>query len=560
LDQERSDSLLLRFFQFGVYLSAMNLTRQRFFPKTIERAISTYKEYPSQFWVLVLGVFIDRLGGALLFPFLTLYLTQHFSIGMTQVGVIFGMFSISSVTGSVVGGALTDRLGRKGMLMFGLVMSALSSLLMGMLNQLIYLYLVILVVGVLSEVGGPASQALVADLLPDEQRAQGFGIIRVVVNLAVVFGPIIGGLLAARSFMLLFICDAVTSVITAIFVFFALREPAHARVSQMNAQPSMAQTFRGYLDVIRDTAFLWFMGASVLMVLVYMQMNTTLAVFLRDIHGISAQGFGYILSLNAAMVVLFQFAITRRLTKYRPLMVMVAGTLLYALGFAMYGMVSWYGLFLLAMAIITIGEMLVSPVGSAIVARMAPETMRGRYMAVYGFSWVIPMSVGPLLAGIVMDNFNPALLWYLAGVLGLLAAAAYYALELRVGKSAWDAVDQRLEILEKLERRLISAEEATRMLEGVSEGSWAKLANPKEVVERHHVRIRVSDLASGIMKVDLRLPVGLVNTVLYMGGHLSPDLDNYDFGKLKALLETLSTRPDKKQLDSDGERLEVSID
>jgi MFS family permease len=538
----------------------MNLTRQRIIPGTLERAKSIYLEYPSQFWVLVLGVFIDRLGGALLFPFLTLYLTQHFSIGMTQVGVIFGMYSISSVTGSMIGGALTDRLGRKGMLLFGLVMSALSSLLMGLTNQLIYLYLVILVVGVLSEVGGPASQALVADLLPDEKRAQGFGIIRVVANLAVTFGPIIGGLLAARSYLLLFICDAVTSVITAIFVFFVLREPVHAAISEAKQQPSMAQTFRGYFDVIRDTAFLWFMAASVLMVLVYMQMNTTLAVYLRDAHGVSAQGFGYILSLNAAMVVLFQFAITRRITKYRPLIVMVAGTLLYALGFAMYGLVSWYGMFLIAMAIITIGEMLVTPVGSAIVARMAPEDMRGRYMAVYGFSWVIPMAIGPLLAGMVMDNFNPAYVWYLAGILGLLAAAAYYSLELRVGRSAWEAVDQRLEILEKLESQRISAEEAAHLLEDVSEGSWAKLASPKAEGLRHHVRIRVSDLASGVMKVDLRLPVGLVNTVLYLGGHLSPDLETYDVGRLRDLIETLSDHQDKRHHDADGERLEVSID
>jgi MFS family permease len=538
----------------------MNPKRLRIAPKILERSKATYQEYPSQFWVLVLGVFIDRLGGALLFPFLTLYLTQHFSIGMTQVGVIFGVYSLSSVTGSMVGGALTDRLGRKSMLLFGLVMSALSSLLMGFVNQLIYVYIVILVVGVLSEVGGPASQALVADLLPDDKRAQGYGIIRVVVNLAVTFGPVLGGLLATRSYLLLFICDAVTSVITAIFVFFALREPSHAVSKEVEAQPSMAQTFRGYLDVIRDTAFLWFMGASVLMVLVYMQMNTTLAVYLRDVHGITAQGFGYILSLNAAMVVLFQFAITRRITAFRPLIVMVAGTLLYAIGFAMYGFVSWYGMFLLAMAIITIGEMLVSPVGSAIVARMAPEDMRGRYMAVYGFSWVIPMAFGPLLAGLVMDNFNPAYVWYLAGILGLLAAGAYYSLELKAGKTAWDAVDQRLVILEKLESQQISAEEASRLLEGVSEGSWSKLANPREIIERRHVRIRVSNVVSGIMKVDLRLPVGLVNTVLYLGGHLSPDLDSDESDKLKELMESLSTQQDQKQLDSDGEHLEVSID
>ena len=84
--------------------------------------LDTFHEYPSQFWILVLGTFIDRLGGALLFPFFTLYLTRKFEIGMTQVGVIFGLFAISSFIGSMIGGALTDRIGRKSILLFGLVM------------------------------------------------------------------------------------------------------------------------------------------------------------------------------------------------------------------------------------------------------------------------------------------------------------------------------------------------------------------------------------------------------------------------------------------------------
>src|SRR5512145_1332706 len=85
-----------------------------------ERIKSLYNEFPRQFWILVVGMFIDRLGGALLFPFFTLYLTKKFQIDMTQVGLIFGMFAISSFIGSMIGGALTDRWGRKSILLFGL--------------------------------------------------------------------------------------------------------------------------------------------------------------------------------------------------------------------------------------------------------------------------------------------------------------------------------------------------------------------------------------------------------------------------------------------------------
>jgi len=160
----------------------------------------TFAEYPSQFWIVVGGTFIDRLGGAMLFPFFTLYLTRKFGIGMTEVGGIFGMFSISSFIGSMIGGAMTDRIGRKAVLLFGLVMSALSAVLMGIIGNLLLFLVVTLVVGILSDVGGPAQQSLVADILPEKQRAQGFGILRVVFNLAVVIGPLIGGFVASRSY------------------------------------------------------------------------------------------------------------------------------------------------------------------------------------------------------------------------------------------------------------------------------------------------------------------------------------------------------------------------
>ncbi|MCK4978022.1 MAG: MFS transporter [Anaerolineales bacterium] len=524
-----------------------------------KRFRSTYREYPNQFWILVFGTFIDRLGGALLFPFFTLYLTSKFGIGMTQVGLIFGMFAISSFFGSMIGGALTDRIGRKSMLLFGLVMSAISSLLMGVVDVLALFFFVTLIVGILTEVGGPAQQAIVADLLPEEQRAEGYGIIRITANLAVAIGPVIGGFLATQSYMLLFISDAVTSLITAVIVYFALKETRRAP-AEGEPQQTMTQTFQGYLDVVKDNAFVWFLGVSALMVLVYMQMNTTLAVYLRDIHGVTPQGFGFILSLNAAMVVLFQFPITRRINKYRPLIVMAIGTLLYALGFALYGFVSLFLFFLAAMVIITIGEMLVSPVSQSIVANLGPEDMRGRYMAVYGFSWLVPIAIGPLLAGLVMDNANPDWVWYMAGIIGLVAAGAYYGLQWRVERAREEAIAERLAIMEQLEEAEINAQQASRSLEKVNEGVWARLATPTTAAETRQLRIRVTDQASGTMKSDLHIPVGLANTVLYGKGSLSTELDNYDQDDLKNMIAVSAADKSSQQMDSGDDQIEVSVE
>ena len=114
--------------------------------------------------------------------------------------------------------------------------------------------------------------------------------------------------------------------------------------------------------------------------------------------------------------------------------------------------------------------MLVSPVGQALVARFAPEDMRGRYMAVFGFSWVIPTAVGPLLAGLVMDNADPRWVWYATGFIGVIAAFAFALMDRRSEGTIWSAVDERLDIMGQLEAGKLSAAEAARRLESVSEG------------------------------------------------------------------------------------------
>lgn len=406
--------------------------------RPLGRVRDIYGDYPRQFWILVLGMFIDTLGRTILNPFLMLYVTKRFDVGMTEVGMLFGLMSVANTVGGMLGGALTDRLGRKGMMIFGLVASGLSSLAMGLVGTFELFFAVVLFVGVVASIGHPAHQAMVADLLPEEKRSGGFGVFRVVANMAWVLGPVIGGLLAIRSYMPLFVCDAVFSSITAGIVLLAIRETKPAP-REGEPQETMAKTFAGYRNVLRDTTFVLFIGACILMTIVYLQLYTTLGVYLRDIHGFSEQAYGYLMSMNATAVVLLQIPIARRTSQYRPMMMMALGTVFYALGFAMYGLFSTYVPFALAMFIITVGEMIVMPTAQALVAKIAPEDMRGRYMAVFGFSWLIPQATGPLLAGLIMDNADPRWVWYAAGLVGLVATGAFALLNRHVERSAEEA-------------------------------------------------------------------------------------------------------------------------
>jgi len=402
---------------------------------TLKKASTIYREYPRSFWILVAITFIDRIGGSLLFPFFALYLTHKFGVRMTDIGLLFAVTSLSSFSGSTVGGAVSDHVGRKGVIVFGLVASSLSAMIMGFVNSFQAFFGLTILAGLLAEVAGPAHQAMVADLLPEEKRADGYGILRVAFNLSVVFGPALGGLLASRSYLLLFLCDAVISLLAAGLVVALLPE-SKPQPRPEAPQETLAGRFVGYGLVFRDTAFMLFLGAVLLQVLCYMNMNTTLGVYLRNEHGTSEAGYGVLLSLNAAMVVLLQFPITRRVRRFAPMLMMALGTFLYAIGFSMYGFVTSYGLFMLAMVIITIGEMIVAPVAQALVAHFAPEELRGRYMAVAGFSWSIPFAIGPYLAGLILDHADPHWLWYAAGLVALLSTLGFLALHrVRDGQS-----------------------------------------------------------------------------------------------------------------------------
>jgi MFS family permease len=391
-----------------------------------------YQDFPSKFWIVVLVSFIDSLGSHLLFPFFSLYVTQKFNIGMTQAGLILGLWSAFGLVGSIVGGALTDRFGRRQLILFGLVFSALSSLSLGLANSLAILYPLSIGIGFLSNIDGPAYNAMVADLLPEKQRSEGFGILRVADNLAWIIGPAVGGFVASRSFFMLFVIDSALSCLIAV-IFFRLITETKPVASAEKSHETIWQTVAGYKVALRDLAFMAFLFVSLLMLLVYYQIQNSLPVYLRNVHGFSTEAYGFMLMSTAVLVVLAQFWVTR-VTKNRPPFVMMAlGAALYAIGFGMFGFISAYSLFILAALVITLGEMIVEPISQALAANFAPPDMRGRYMAVFGLSSIIPTTIGPGLAGLILDNFNPNLLWYLGGALCIVSALGFYALHRWLG-------------------------------------------------------------------------------------------------------------------------------
>jgi MFS family permease len=389
----------------------------------ITRIQQTIADYPREFWILFGGTLVNSAGSALIFPFFTLYMRQRFDIPMTTIGMLMAVMSGMGLVSGTLGGALSDHFGRKLLMVGGLTLAAMASFTMGLVDTAGAFIAVATFISLLFPLFGPASQAMIADLVEPGKRARAYGLIRVVANLGVAIGPAIGGFLAERSYFILFAGDAITSLIFAgIILFFIIETKPEVREEERAARGV------GYGPLLRNTPFVLFCLVSVAVTAVYAQMNSTWPVFMKENYGILERQYGLMMSLNAAMVVLFQFPITEFTERHARTTMLALGAVLYAIGFGLVGFVSTAPLFALAIAIWTVGEMVHVPVSQAYAADIAPDDMRGRYMGVIGLTWGIGWGIGPFWAGLVMDRADPHYVWYGCLVIGLAAAIAFMRL------------------------------------------------------------------------------------------------------------------------------------
>lgn len=373
---------------------------------------NSLRALPRTAWILFFGTFLNKFG-AFVLPFLTIYLTERgFSAAAT--GLAVGCYGAGNLFASVLGGYLADKIGRRGTIVLSMFSGAAAMLLLSQARSLAALSLLTLLAGLTGELYRPASSALLADLVTGtSQRVTAFSAYRLFFNAGWAFGPATAGLLAGHGYFWLFWGDAATSVLFGIIALIALPrgQPVASR------QAGWPEALRA---IGRDRSFQQVLVSSLLVALVFLQMASTFGLCVTR-AGFSAATYGAILSINGAMVVLFELSLTTVTRRFPTRRVMAAGYLLIGAGFTLNAFVHTVPGFALCVATFTLGEMIAIPVQAAYVADLCPATMRGRYMGVYGLTWAIGMTLAPLV-GMRLFEASPALLWVGCGTSAALAA------------------------------------------------------------------------------------------------------------------------------------------
>ena len=368
--------------------------------------------------------FFTAIGFSVCIPFLCIYLHQDRGFSMTFVGMIILAGGLCAAVSQAIGGALSDRFGRRPILLISALVSIFLysglSVLIGISAPVWAIAITYIAGRSMLTITRPVISAMVADFTSKDRLTEAYGILRIGLNIGWAAGPAIGGYLATfLPYWWLFGIAALTCGITFLIILFFIHESSHGIRRGVG--------FRSMLPTAVDRTFLAFVGLSLLLFIIMGQMTSTLSIFAVDMVGFSTAQYGLLLTLNGLIIVFFQYPITlalRQLARFRALML---ASLLYGFGYLSLGWITQFGWALGAMAIITLGEIIHVPITLSVIGELSPQDQRGRYMGLYGLSETTGIAIGPLLGGVLIDTFplNPKLIWAPIASIALIAAIWY---------------------------------------------------------------------------------------------------------------------------------------
>jgi MFS family permease len=375
--------------------------------------IALLRRLPRTVRLLIAGTFVNRLGSFIL-PFLTLVLHREFHLSEARTGLLVGAYGAGSIVSMLAGGFLTDRLGRRRTLLLSLFGSGVLAVAMGFAPSVGAFVPLLVAFSFLADLYRPASSAIIADLVPSQDRAVGYAALRLAVNLGFGFGVALGGLLADVSWRLLFWGDGITTLAFGLMVLAVVAETRHPAAPASRPEPAASPW--------RDAVFVKLIVATFVFCLAFFMDFIVLPLTITDSAGYPARVYGLLVGLNGFLIAIFELTLVDWLGRFRRLRVAALGVLLTAIAMGMTGLVMHWAWFLLCVLLWTAGEILTIPQQSAFLADWSPPEQRGRYLGIAQASWGLGATIAPMAFLPLHDQLPEWAFWALLGLVVLPAA------------------------------------------------------------------------------------------------------------------------------------------
>lgn len=379
-----------------------------------------------ELWAVSVASGIRSVGFGATWPFMALFFNQQLGIPVYVVGVIFTMGSLVSLVFSLIGGGLSDFIGRKKVLLTGSIISSILYLFMAVFLRSGLGALPITALFVLTPIGGslifPSANALVADVTAGKDRTNGYVIYRIMANLGWAIGPFSGALLDEHGIFWIFILVTICSAAQGLIVLFLVQDRWKERKRRENLDRPTRISFLSY-----DRFLLIFSIGTFFVTLVSSQFSVTMPVYAGIKVGLPQHDLGYIYAVNGAVVVLGQYPTTNLMKRFPEIVSMIAGALAYSIGYLLVGFSTTLLDLMLVMVVITIGENLVSPVMNSIVSKIAPRDKLARYLGFLGMVNSSGRALGPSVGAFFLSvfAFNGLKVWSSIDLFGAAAIIAF---------------------------------------------------------------------------------------------------------------------------------------
>lgn len=380
----------------------------------IQKILSPYKNLSKEIWLLAVITLINRTG-AMVIPFLSLYLTKSLNFTLIEVGSIMSFYGFGSFFGTWIGGKLTDLFGYYKVMYTSLFLGGILFVLLQYLETFWDFGFGIFILIFVVDLFRPAMWVAIQDYSSDETKTRSVTLIRLSINLGFSFGPALAGLIIATiGYKGLFWIDGFTTFTAGILLYHYLFQKSILT----KTKKEIAKLTSPY----KDTPFLIFWFAMFLMAVSFVQFIETLPLFYNDVIHLDEQSIGYLLALNGGLIFLIEMPIVEYLEKkHNQIKLVIVGLVLFALSFIVLNTFHSTLIAVIGMLLLTFGEIFSFPFSNTFAMERSKKGNQGSYMALYGMTFSAAFIISPKMGMYVLDRYGYTTLWNLVTIILILS-------------------------------------------------------------------------------------------------------------------------------------------
>ena len=387
--------------------------------------LNSYRGISRPSWMLALVMLINRVG-AMVLPFLGIYMTDHLQFTLSQAGFVLSGFGVGAMVGSGLGGWLTDKKGHFRVQLVSFFLSVPVFFMLPYFTTPFSLALGVFTLSVITETFRPANSVSISSYAKPENITRAFSLNRMALNLGFSIGPAIGGILAAISYKWLFYGNGLTAGIAGcIFYFYFKNLAANKRIRDKSPELNSFKVKNGK-SPWKDTPFLLFSLLCCFYGVCFFQFLSTLPIFYREIHKLSEANIGLLLAFNGMVVFLLEMLLVQIAERrMKPVNIITLGAVILALSFLLLLLPGGQWVLILSMFLLSVSEILSMPFMATVSVKRAGSGREGAYMGMNALAFSSAHVISPLLGTNLAAHFGYTTLWISIGILGLITAIGF---------------------------------------------------------------------------------------------------------------------------------------